>query len=54
MIGDTQCEAKTDQVRAFCNEKDELKKLVAELSLKNWVVKKYLRWMKELIFDERQ
>lgn len=43
MMGDTQREANTDEVKALRDENDELKKLVAELSLKNKVLKKSLR-----------
>jgi transposase len=42
MMGDTQREANTDEVKALRDENDELKKLVAELSLKNKVLKKSL------------
>ncbi len=43
MMGDTQREATTDEVKSLREENDELKKLVAELSLKNKVLKKSLR-----------
>ena len=43
MLGDTVREANTDEVKALRDENDELKKLVAELSLKNKVLKKSLR-----------
>ena len=43
MMGDTQREANSDEVKALREENDELKKLVAELSLKNKVLKKSLR-----------
>ena len=43
MMGDTQREANSDEVRELREENDELKKLVAELSLKNKVLKKSLR-----------
>jgi len=42
MMGDTQREANSDEVRELREENDELKKLVAELSLKNKVLKKSL------------
>lgn len=43
MMGDTQREANSDEVRELREENDELKKLVAELSLKNKVLKKSLK-----------
>ncbi|QNL21098.1 transposase [Hyphobacterium sp. CCMP332] len=43
MQGDTQREANTDEVKELRAENDKLKKLVAELSLKNKVLKKSLR-----------
>lgn len=43
MMGDTQREANSDEVKELKEENDELKKLVAELSLKNKVLKKSLR-----------
>ena len=43
MMGDTQREANSDEVKELREENDELKKLVAELSLKNKVLKKSLR-----------
>ena len=43
MMGDTQREASSDEVKELREENDELKKLVAELSLKNKVLKKSLR-----------
>lgn len=43
MMGDTQREANSDEVKSLREENDELKKLVAELSLKNKVLKKSLR-----------
>lgn len=42
MMGDTQREANSDEVKELKEENDELKKLVAELSLKNKVLKKSL------------
>lgn len=43
MTGDTQREANSDEVRELRDENNELKMLVAELSLKNKVLKKSLR-----------
>ena len=43
MQGDTQREANSDEVKELRQENDELKKLVAELSLKNKVLKKSLK-----------
>lgn len=43
MMGDTQREATSDEVKELRAENDELKKLVAELSLKNKVLKKSLK-----------
>ena len=41
--GDTAREANSDEVKELRSENDELKKLVAELSLKNHVLKKSLK-----------
>ena len=41
--GDTVREANSDEVKQLRNENDELKQLVAELSLKNRVLKKSLK-----------
>ena len=41
--GDTVREANSDEVKALRGENDELKQLVAELSLKNRVLKKSLK-----------
>ena len=43
MVGDTQREASSDEVKELRDENNELKMLVAELSLKNKVLKKSLR-----------
>jgi transposase len=45
MSGDTLREAGSDEVKELRNENDELKKLVAELSLKNKVLKKSLNYL---------
>ena len=42
MMGDTMRQANSDEVKQLKEENDELKKLVAELSLKNKVLKKSL------------
>jgi len=45
MSGDTLREAGSDEVKELRHENDELKKLVAELSLKNKVLKKSLNYL---------
>ena len=41
LAGDTQCEADSEAVRELKSENEQLKQLVAELSLKNRVEKKF-------------
>ena len=43
LLGDTAREANSDEVAELRNENEQLKQLVAELSLKNRVLKKSLR-----------
>jgi transposase len=45
LLGDTRREATSPEVADLCRENEQLKQLVAELSLKNRVLKKSLRGM---------
>jgi len=42
LVGDTKREADGQEVEAMCNENEQLKAVVAELTLKNRVLKKSL------------
>jgi len=42
LLGDTQRQADNQEVQSMCTENEQLKQLVAELSLKNRVLKKSL------------